>query len=311
MNWKVKSKIQNAVSIFPSSFSYETYYWLQRHFGGLRRVNPVKKLAAAVEICKQISNQGESILNKNFFELGTGREPIVPIGFWLMGAEKTVTIDLNPYLKLKLIAESLHYISNNQNEILSLFEGFVDRKRFDCLLTLSRKVKLSLPSILDLCRIEYIAPGDAANTKLLDDSIDFYTSYNVLEHIPLPALEKIFIEGNRIIKKKGLFIHRIDYSDHFSHSDNSISSVNFLQYSDKEWGSFVGNKYMYMNRLRHDDFINLFNSSRQHIIETEPDKDKRVYDLLNNEIFQLNERFNSKSKDVLSITGSWIISQRA
>jgi hypothetical protein len=30
-------------------------------------------------------------------------------------------------------------------------------------------------------------------------------------------------------------VHNIDFTDHFSHSDPSISSVNFLQFSESQW----------------------------------------------------------------------------
>lgn len=205
----------------------------------MRRTNPIRKLTAAVETCKRICKQGEALSNKVFLEVGTGREPIVPIAYWLMDSEKTITIDLNPYLKSELVAESLQYVCNNQNEVLSLLGDLMDKKRFNELLRLCKKSHFSLSAILDLCRIDYLAPGDAANTQLPENSIDFHTSYTVFEHIPSDVLERILKEGNRIIKNKGLFVHRIDYSDHFSHSDKSISSINFLQYSDNEWNKFA------------------------------------------------------------------------
>jgi len=37
---------------------------------------------------------------KTFFEVGTGHNPIVPIGFFLCGAEKIVTVDLHRRLDL-------------------------------------------------------------------------------------------------------------------------------------------------------------------------------------------------------------------
>jgi hypothetical protein len=310
MHWKLKSKIQNVISLLPPSLSYSTYYWIQRHFGGLRRTNPIKKLNAAIETCKRICEQGETLSNKVFLEVGTGRVPIVPIAYWLMGSEKTITIDLNPYLRSELVEESLQYISKNQEEVLNLFGSLMDKERFNDLLRLSSDSLFSLPRILDLCRIEYIAPGDATSTRLPDDSIDYHTSYTVFEHIPLEVLKRILKEGNRIIKSKGLFVHRIDYSDHFSHSDKRISSINLLQYSENQWERFAGNMYMYMNRLRHDDYINLFDSVGQNIIYNQPDTDQQLRELLSDGRFQLNERFSSKSKDVLVITGAWIVSQK-
>ena len=69
MKWKLKSKIQNAISLLPSAASYEVYYWVQRHFGELRQVVPTSRFIAAIETWKRIQNQGCSPTGKVFFEL--------------------------------------------------------------------------------------------------------------------------------------------------------------------------------------------------------------------------------------------------
>jgi hypothetical protein len=183
--------------------------------------------------------------------------------------------------------------------------------RMNDLLYFIRSVCFSTSAFLDLCRTDYIAPGDAANTTLLPKSIDFHTSYTVFEHIPLEILKNIIDEGNRIVSDDGLFIHRIEYSDHFSHTDKTISPINFLQFSDDEWKRYAGNRYMYMNRLRHDDFIRLFQSTGHRILTAAPDVDQQYQVLLRSGSLRLNERFRSKSEDVLSITGAWIVSQKS
>ncbi len=124
------------------------------------------------------------------------------------------------------------------------------------------------------------------------------------------VLQKIMAEGNRIVKENGLFVHRINYTDHFSHSDKSISALNFLQYSDGEWDKYAGNRYMYMNRLRHDDYIGLFQSAGHRIVAEYPDVDRQLTDLLQHGSVRLNERFREKSQEVLSTTGAWIVSQK-
>ena len=58
MHWKLKAAIQNTVSFLPSSVSYATYYWVQRHFGGLRRLSPVERLVAGIDTWKRIQEQG-------------------------------------------------------------------------------------------------------------------------------------------------------------------------------------------------------------------------------------------------------------
>jgi len=311
MLWKLKSVIQNAVSLLPHTASYATYYWIQRHFGGLRRINPVSRLSVGIETWKLIKEQGCDPSEKVFLEIGTGRVPLVPLSYWLMGAKKTITIDLNPYLKGELIRESLRYISDNKEEIQSLFGSLLDKKRLDDLLAFSENANFSTRTFLDLCRIDYVAAGDAANTGLPPRSIDFYTSCTVFEHIPPEVLKQILEEGNRIISNDGLFIHIIDYSDHFSQSDKKISAINFLQYSDDEWKRYAGNRYMYMNRLRHDDFISLFQSVGHRILEARPDIDRRSQELLRSGILQLNARFSTKSEEIISISASWIVSKKS
>jgi SAM-dependent methyltransferase len=309
MHWKMKAMIQNAVGLLPSSASYGTYYWIQRRFGGLKHFDPVSRLESGIDTWKRIGAQGISPAGKVFFEVGTGRVPLAPLAFWLLGAEKTVTIDLNPYLKQELLVDSLGYIEQHQDQIRELFGDLLDQDRLDRLLTCSRDAPFDLNGFLELCRIDYIAPGDATATGLAENSIDFHTSFNVFEHIPPSILEGILREGNRIVKDQGLFVHRIDYSDHFSHSDRSISAINFLQYSDKRWGRYADNRYMYMNRLRHDDFLQMYQSVGHRILEVQPDVSADLRQLLQQATLPLDERFRSKPEEVLATTAAWITSQ--
>jgi hypothetical protein len=162
-----------------------------------------------------------------------------------------------------------------------------------------------------MCHITYIAPGDAANTGLPEKHVDFQVSYEVFEHIPRDVLVEILKEGDRIIKDDGLLVNYIDYSDHFSHSDNDISAINFLKYSDDEWAKYADNRYMYMNRLRHDDFLSLFDSVGLRILGVEIHRDSRSEEILGEKDFCLNVKFSSKPKEILNIIGSWIIVKKS
>lgn len=311
MHWKVKSLVQNAIALLPSSASYTAYYWFQRHLGGLRRTDPTGRLAAAVRMWSLILEDARVPNDKIFFEVGTGRAPILPLAFWLLGARGTITMDLNPYLKVGPTNETLQYLADHRDEVERMFGSFLDRARLDDVLRLHRSVAFSMEALLNLCRITYIAPGNAASTGLADESVDFHTSHTVFEHIPPAVLARIFNEGNRIINDRGLFLHNIDYSDHFSHSDRSISAINFLQYSDAEWNRYAGNRYMYMNRLRHDDFIAIVRAAGHRILAAYPEVDERSLAVLRSGSFSLNERFEAKREDVLSTTGCLLVSERA
>jgi len=226
-----------------------------------------------------------------------------------MGAKKTITIDLNNYFKRELIMETIKYISVNKNEVQNLFGSLLIEKRFNELITYYSENNFTKNSFLDLCCIDYIAPGNASETNLESKSIDFHTSYAVFEHIRPKDISLILKEGNRIITDTGLFIHKIDYKDHFSYSDNKISSINFLQYSDEEWKRYAGNNYMYMNRLRHDDFINLFHSAGHQILESNILIDKEILSFLRTDKINLNELFINKPEEIISISESCIISR--
>ncbi|MCP5046718.1 MAG: class I SAM-dependent methyltransferase [bacterium] len=311
MRWTTKAKIQRWVSLLPSALSYKVYYRLQRKFGGLRTISPVSRMKAGVEICKRIVKQGKHPKDKAFLEVGTGWRLNTPIALWLLGAGRIYTVDLNPYLKYELIIEDLQYIKRNEEEILEIFRDFdsFDKSRFDSLMGFDSSAPVE--EFLEMCRIEYISPGDARSLYLEPKTIDFHISNNVFEHIEPSVLSEILTEGNRIIKEDGLFVHRIDYSDHFSHSDKSISAINFLQFNERQWNKYAGNRYMYMNRLRVDDFEQLFLSAGQKLVSVESDVNQNAQEILENPAFNVDGRFAGKSKQVLATTGSWIVTVTA
>jgi hypothetical protein len=268
----------------------------------------VQHLTAGIETCKRIENAGRSPVNGVFLEVGTGRRINVPLAFWLMGASKTVTVDLNPYLKEELIREDLGYITENSGEIEAMFCQRIHADRLNSLLNFLGK-PWRLEELLQHCGIEYMGPASAADLAIQSGCIDFHTSYTVLEHIPGPTVREILEEGNRIVKSDGLFIHRIDFSDHFSHSDRSLSPVNFLQYSDEDWDRIAGNRFMYMNRLRVDDFLDLYEQAGQEILSLESYENDEVSRLLKSNGFSVDKRFSGKTPKVLATTGSWVVSR--
>ena len=63
-------------------------------------------------------------------------------------------------------------------------------------------------------------------------------------------------------------------SDHFCHQDNSISAINFLRYSEKQWRSIAGNEFAYCNRLRVSDYLRLFSEAGFAVIKNETKLDE-------------------------------------
>jgi SAM-dependent methyltransferase len=311
MRWQVKAAIQTAASLLPHRVSDAIYYRMQRLIGGLKTTEPLDRLMAGVQTWGWIVQQGADPTDKTFFEVGTGRTPMVPLAFWLMGAKGTITVDLNRYLKEEIVAENLEYIVAHQEEVKALFGEFLRQERMEDLVQFSTSSAFSLSHFFDRCCIDYVAPGDAAKTGLRGESIDFHTSYTVLEHIPPEVLVQILEEGNRIVRSGGLFVHDVDYGDHFAHSDATIPLMNFLQYSDAEWARYAGNRYMYMNRLRYDDVLALFKSAGHRILATAPSVDARSLELLISGRLRVDERFQAKPPHILATWGSWIVSEKS
>ena len=311
MNWKLKALIQNCIAVFPGNLSYEAYFQTQRYFGGLKKpLNPVRHFSTAVGMLKKIQQHGHNFIGKTFFEVGTGRVPLLPAAFWLGGAGKIITVDLNPYMRDELVKDMLFFIKNKESEIRNIFGILLHEDRFNSLLNYSRKNKIHKQDILELCQIEYLAPADAAKTNVPENSIQYHISNATYEHIPLPVIRTILEEGNRIISEDGLFINNIDYGDHFSYTDKNISVINFLQFNDKEWEKYAGNRYMYMNRARHDEFTALFAHAGHDFLETEPRVSKEAEDILKNNKIVLDDRFKHKNIEILSIIGSLFITKR-
>jgi SAM-dependent methyltransferase len=310
-NWKLKANLQNLIALLPKSLSYEVYFQVQRRFGGLKKpFNPMNHISTAADLLKKIREYGFSAKGKIFFEVGTGKAPIIPIAYWLGGAGRIITVDLNPYMRKEIIEDMLFYISKETGQIARIFGGLLEKERLLALLEYGKSGKINVGELLKMCGIEYIAPGDASRTALLKNSVDYHTSNAVYEHIPRTTLKNILEEGNRITKPDGLFINIIDYSDHFTQMGNEISSINFLQFDEKEWDRYAGNRYMYMNRLRHDDFLGLFEEAGHEIIDVEITRDDEVEKLLKEGRIKINERFAHKGNEILSIIGSRFITKK-
>jgi len=187
-------------------------------------------------------------------EVGTGRRLNVPMALWLCGAARILTVDLHPYLKPALIRDDLAFIRKHRSCVQELFGAHAVQDGFQRRLDFIVRGEPSVQEFMEAAHIEYLTPLDARRLPLADGTIDYHLSNNVLEHIPPGDLTDILVDGRRVIRDDGLLVHRVDFSDHFSEVDPGISTVNFLQYSERAWRWYAGNRYGYHNRLRIDEF---------------------------------------------------------
>lgn len=300
MNWQKKALIQNLIARLPGQLSQFCYLRMQQISGSFRHAQSGVYLEAAQSIRDRITRCGGNLVGSKVLEVGTGRRITLPIILWLMGAERVITVDLHRYLRESITRLDLEELKRCPAEKYGLLQH-----RLEAL----RAFAGNMDSLLRLCSITYEAPADAACLAMPPKSIDYHVSYTVFEHIPADILRGILHEARRMLRPDGLAVHLIDHSDHFSHSDPSISAVNFLQYDERTWDRLAGNRYMYMNRLRADDYHGVFESAAHEIVSVDSAKDPNLLRQLELPTFRLAPRFREKSQDCLITTSSWIVSR--
>ncbi len=296
MNWKLKSAIQRGCSVLPWG-SETVYYRLQRTFGSLRHVAaPTRMLEEMASLASWLNDAGVNIEGARILEVGTGRRLDMPLGFYLAGCGAIDTFDLHRYLKFELVRRWIALISLHPALTESVVAPIASpglASRLQALSTVRNEAEL-----LKLTSIEYHAPADASQTGLEAGGIDIHTSYTVFEHVPPRALQDILQEARRVLSPRGVVLHHIDPSDHFSHDDRSIDSINFLQFSEKEWNRYAGNQFAYHNRLRCCEYRSLFEACGFKILRWEESVDDRAMERLKSG-FALDAQFREMPSEAL------------
>ncbi len=288
MNWKVRANLLRALAAMPGG--HRVYVALQRQFGRFRDPKYIRrKLKRQAELARLAVEHGVQLEGAHVMELGTGWVPAMAFGFYLCGAKKVSTFDLNKYVfheSLKAVMLCITTDSGNQG----IWADLVDSK------TLYRRMvgvdsKNRDEYVLDIIpdyelddfqffNIEYIAPGDARNSGLAADSIDIHCSTNTFEHIPREDLLAILVEARRVLKPNGLAVHYADPTDHFAHADKTQSPVRFLNLTQRDIERYYRNRYTYQNLLFDDDYRELFDEAGLEIVDVKFKLDDRSLDAL-------------------------------
>ena len=154
-------------------------------------------------------------------------------------------------------------------------------------------------------RIDLMAPCDSAHTGMEERSVDLIYSQEVFEHIAPELLPGIMQECYRLLKDDGVISFYINYADHYFGTDKHVSRYNFLRYSEKAWKKYNPALH-YVNRLRHVDFIRLFQESGFEIVEEETFRPEGWEQMIDG--FPFDKSFMEKyTREELSITSARIV----
>lgn len=228
--WKIKSFIFAFVDFFdsPSILYFLQKYVTKRTQVGTLNVSPIWQ--AHKGYMKKYSATGK------VFEFGAGKT--LAQNLYLSDAvREQIVVDLNPMIDLDLV-ENVRYQLSKVVDLPSV-------------------EKIETLQILARYGIDYRAPYDAAKTDLGAKSIDACISTNTLEHIPEESIVSIFEELYRTLKDDGIISAKIDYSDHYAHTDKSISMLNYLKFDKNTWNKYNHNCH-FQNRLRHYEYLIIF-----------------------------------------------------
>ena len=299
MNWKIKAFITMIISILP--FQSRIYSKVQQKFGRYE-YDAIETFSQALTNIQDIFAINNS--SKKVFELGSGIGLIHPLCFSLFfNSVTSVDVDqkFDPILFRKKCIEILNEI-NTDPRIKDMVKNISVEK-----LNNFRDACFD-ENLLERLGITYISNFRATDFSSMKVRYDVVYSNNTLEHIPPVEIKKILEESKKILNPDAIHLHRIDFSDHFSHIDQSISSCNFLKYSDRLHNLIAGNQFTYHNRLRVNDFIEIFESSGYKIIKLEKNIDLAALRLLDSG-FKLHKRFVQYKKEDLATQNAIFVAQ--
>lgn len=253
MHWRAKARAFAVLSNIPFG---ETLHYAMQRYVTRRLPRSEKQVTSSYDSARRMIDFYETygqrpLRDSTCFEFGAGRDLIMPLAFSAHGAKRFFAVDIERLAKLDLIRSNAAIVSRASG--------------------VSRPDMRAMDDLAHAWNIDCCAPLDARATDLDTGSIDCAVSVETLEHIPRDDIRAILKELRRIMRPEGLALMRIDYGDHFKGFDPSISSFNFLTYSDKAGAPFQS-QFQYVNRLRHSEYLQLFEEAGFDVLRDDPDR---------------------------------------
>jgi hypothetical protein len=232
INWKLKAFLYK---VFQSLRLRKSLYFIQKYITRRSQIN-IQKIDPHWKRHESSIRKNNCI---NLLEIGAGKslDQNIYFSYIFNNQLKQTVIDINKMIDFNLFNDASHIISN----LLNIeFKGKVTNQK----------------EILDKYNIQYLAPHKLSDIS--EKKYDICVSTTTLEHFTLQDLKDFLQDVKKILKDGGLISSIIDYSDHYSHTDKNIGSLNFLKFDESDWVKY-NNTYLYQNRLRHQDYRKLFN----------------------------------------------------
>lgn len=305
MKWKLKAHSLAVLSRVPGGRFL--YHRLQSLLG-TNRLNAAESVQRASEVIELITATGQSPRDATVLEIGTGWRPFLPLLLSLSGAKRIVTLDINPWLTKTYAIETFRALS-------AQLPAVVERLGLDPEEVRARYAAVgqstgSLEALLSAARIEYRCPGDATRTGFPDGTVDFVCSSNVLEHVYPEVIRRIHAESLRVLRPRGLAVHRVNPGDHYAGVDRSITVSNFLRYSEREWRWYGGSGLSYHNRLRCARHGQLLREAGFHLLTERVRIDPRAVEAVRSGVLPVHPDFAGHSPEELAADYVWLTGEK-
>ena len=229
MRWRHKALIQKTFSRLPGG-DY-LYRLVQKRFGTLDSdpwFRPAPSSGHAAGHCERPVSTRPA---RPFSRWAVGTNPSCPWASFWPGRAKIITVDLNRRMDPGYRAE--HAGTHERTmpaRIRTELGAEVPAKLIEPRVRALRDFLGSLQQLLELAKIEYLAPGRRGphRPEKPKHRLPFFPP-TTLEHISLPVLHDIFREAHRLLKPDGVAVHFIDLSDHYQHQGPNHQQDQFPQ----------------------------------------------------------------------------------
>jgi hypothetical protein len=237
MYWKLKAMTFLAFDLLPRAD--EAHRLIQRHVTGSAyrdmsgRDNRYKTVF--LRHLNEFKKSGKPLDEISYLEFGAGYDLAANIFYYCMGVERQTLVDIVPIMQRDQVGRMVDWYRDNPPP------GAVRQP------------------VNDLARmgISYNAP---MRLQDLRGKFDVISTIDTMEHIPPSDVPEIARCCKNYLSDHGVCVMSIDYTDHYSHTDSSITPYNFLRYSNAGWRPYNSSRH-YQSRLRHPTYVEAFASA--------------------------------------------------
>ena len=196
-DWRVKVAIQNIISLLPKSIGFKiNKIFVEIAIGDInQRIDYHKRILKGLRNIEILYRElNFSLSGKTVLELGTGWHGIDLLIFYLLGANKIITIDHYAHLRIDVCLNAIKHFQNSEYLNLLLKLKYSENRMTQLMEISKRTINLNIKFFLELMRIQYLIVSASEYKKLpikKNYSIDLFYSESVLQRIPVKYLSDI------------------------------------------------------------------------------------------------------------------------